>query len=76
MFDIVDTAFIHERDLVVCSFLQDFSNGKESSLQLIFYANNTFLLYGADLVYDKIDLAGIASPEWVPRGIYFILRYC
>ena len=35
MFDIVDTAFSYERELIVCSFLQDFSKGKESSLQLI-----------------------------------------
>ena len=31
-FDIVDTAFSYERELNVCSFLQDFSKGKGSSL--------------------------------------------
>ena len=35
VFDIVDTAFSSERELIVCSFLQDFSMEKGSSLQLI-----------------------------------------
>ena len=34
IFDIVDTAFSYERELLFCSFLQDFSKGKGSSLQL------------------------------------------
>ena len=41
MFDIVDTAF---REFIVCSFLQDLSKGKGSSLQLICNAHIAFLL--------------------------------
>ena len=44
MFDIVDTAFSYERKLIVCSFLQDFSKGKGSSLQLFCNAHTAFLL--------------------------------
>ena len=50
MFDIVDTPFSYERELIVCSFLQDFSKGKGSSLQLIYNAHTAFLLCGADIV--------------------------
>ena len=46
MFDIVDTAFSYERELIVCSFLQDFSKGKGSSLRLICNAHTAFLLGG------------------------------
>ena len=50
MFDIiVDTAFSYERELIVCSFLQDFSKGKGSSLQLICNAHTAFLLCGAEM---------------------------
>ena len=49
MFDIVDTAFSYERELIVCSFLQDFSKGKGSSPQLICNAHTVFLLCGAEL---------------------------
>ena len=47
MFDIVDAAFILERELVMCSFLQDLSKGKESTLQLFSNAHTAFLLCGA-----------------------------
>ena len=40
MFDIVDTAFSYERELIVCAYLPDFSKGKGSSLQLICNAHN------------------------------------
>ena len=53
MFDIVDTALSYERELVVCSFLQDFSKGKGSSLQLIYNAHTAFLLCGAERQYGK-----------------------
>ena len=33
MFDLVDTAFRYEIELIFCSFLQDFFIGKENSLQ-------------------------------------------
>ena len=46
MLDVVDTAFHFERELIVCSFLQRFFNGKGSSLQLIYSAHNAFLLCG------------------------------
>ena len=49
MFDIVDSAFSYERELIVCSFLQDFSKGKGSSLQLICNAHTVFLLCDAEL---------------------------
>ena len=32
MFDRIDTAFSYEREFIICSFLQYFSKGKESSL--------------------------------------------
>ena len=50
LYDIIDTAFSYERELTVCSFLQDFSNGKGSNLQLICNAHTAFLLCGAELV--------------------------
>ena len=50
MFDIVDTALSYERELIVCSFLQDFSKGKGSSMQLVFNAHIAFLLCEADLL--------------------------
>ena len=49
MSDIVDTAFSYDRKLIVCSFLQDISMGKGSSLQLIFNTLTAFLLCGAEL---------------------------
>ena len=49
MFDIVDTVFSYERELIICLFLQDFSTGKGSSLHLICNAHTTFLLCAADL---------------------------
>ena len=47
-FDIVDTALSYGRELIVCSFLQDFSTGKQSNLQLMCNAHTAFLLFGAD----------------------------
>ena len=44
MFDIVDTTFNYERELTVCSFLHDFSEGIGSSLWWICNADTTFLL--------------------------------
>ena len=49
MFDIVDTTFSYERELIVYSFLQDFSTGKGSSLKLNCNAHTAFLLCGAEL---------------------------
>ena len=46
MFDIVYIAFIYERELIVCSILQNFSKGKGSSLQVIYNAHTAFLLGG------------------------------
>ena len=43
MFDIENAALSYERELIVCSFLQDFSKGKGSSLQLICNAHTAFL---------------------------------
>ena len=43
----MDTAFDSKRELVVCLFLQDFSKGKGSTLQLIFNAHTALLLLGA-----------------------------
>ena len=50
MFDIVDTAFSNEKELIVCSILQDFSKGKESGLQLMCNAHTVFLLYGTEVI--------------------------
>ena len=47
MFDIVNTSFSYETQLIVYSFLQDLSKGKRSSLQLIYNAHTAFLLSGA-----------------------------
>ena len=46
MLDIVDrpTTISYERELIICSFLLDFSKGKGSSLQLICNAHTAFLL--------------------------------
>ena len=49
MLDIIDTAFGYEREVIVCSFLQDFSKGKGSSLHLICNAHIAFLLCGANI---------------------------
>ena len=43
-FDIADTALGYERELIVYSFLQDFSKGKGSDLPLICNAQTAFLL--------------------------------
>ena len=44
MFHIVDTVFSYVRELIVCSYLQDFSNRKGSCLQLICNPHTTFSL--------------------------------
>ena len=49
MLDIEDTALRHERELISCSFLQDFSKGKGSSLQLDCNAHTAFLHCGTDM---------------------------
>ena len=49
MFDIVDTAHSYAKELTVCSFLRDLSEGKGSSLQLIGNAHTAFLLCGTEL---------------------------
>ena len=46
MFYIVDTAFSYEKELIVCSFPQEFSKGKESSLQLICNVHTEFYFVG------------------------------
>ena len=51
MFDTVDTSFSYEREMIVCSFLQDLSTeGKGRSLQLIYNAHTAFLLRGAEML--------------------------
>ena len=61
MFDIVDAAFSYERELIVCSFLQDVSMGKGSSLQLICNAHTAFLLSGAEFQSRNLK-EGTGSP--------------
>ena len=59
MFDLVDTLYSYERVLIICSFLQDISKGKRSSLQLICNAHTAFTLYGRPALsesYRKINL--------------------
>ena len=53
MFYIVDTAFSYERESIVSAhLLQDFSNGRGSSLQLICNTHTTILLCGAEIKTD------------------------
>ena len=54
MFDIVDAAFSYERELIVCSFLQDFSKEKGGSLQLIYNAHTVFLLCEVEMILKKM----------------------
>ena len=42
----VDTAFIYESELVVCSFLHDLPKGKGSSLQIHCNAHTVFYFVG------------------------------
>ena len=50
MFDMIDTGLSYERELVICSYLQDFSEGKRGSLEIICdIAHIAFLLCGAEL---------------------------
>ena len=58
MFDIVDTAYSYEGELIVRSFLQDFSKGKGSGLQVICNVHTAFLLCGAE-VFVTLALNGI-----------------
>ena len=44
MVDKVDTALSYGKELILYSFLQDMSEGKGSSLQLIYNAHTAFLL--------------------------------
>ena len=46
MFDIINTVLRSERELIISSFLQDFSKGKGSSFQLFCSAHTAFLLCG------------------------------
>ena len=63
MFDIVDTVFSYERELIVCSFVQDFSKGKGISLQLIWNAHTAFLLCTAVMnVMDHFPMHAEFSP--------------
>ena len=68
MFDIAGTAFICERDLTVSSFLQDFTKGRGSSLQLICNARSVVLLCGA-------DAARVNSPYTQKRAIARLAFY-
>ena len=49
MLNVVDTAFSYERVLIVCYFLQESSNVKESSLHEIRNADTAFFLGGAEV---------------------------
>ena len=53
MFNLVNTVFSYEKELIVCSFLQYFSKGKGSNLQLICNAHTAFLLCEADVLSSK-----------------------
>ena len=66
MFDIVDTAFSYEMGLIVSSFLQDFSERKGSSLQLICYAHTVFLYCGAE--YKKQNKSALRDIKPGDRG--------
>ena len=53
MFDTVDIAFGYERESKVCLYLQDFSNGKGGSLQVICDAHTPFIT-----LWGRIDCFG------------------
>ena len=76
MFDIVDTAFSYERELIVCSFLQDFSKGKGSSLQLICNAHTAFLLcvLANDLIQSTGKKLAFVTPDLYSPKAYSISR--
>ena len=46
---LICNAFSYDREFIICSFLQDFSKGKGSNLQLICNAHTAFLHSGAEL---------------------------
>ena len=65
-FDMVDTVFSYERELIFCSFLQDFSKGKGRHLQLICNARTAFLLCGAEIVTScNCNCLKIYNHSWV-----------
>ena len=51
MFDIVDTAFSHERELILSSFLQDYSKRREINLHFFCNAHAAFLLDGEEALW-------------------------
>ena len=59
MFDTVDTAFSYEVELIVHSFLQDFSKAKGSRLQLICNAHTAFLLCGGRNDQEGLEGSGL-----------------
>ena len=56
MFNKVDTAFSYEIELIVCSFLQDFSMGMGSSLQSICNAHTAFFTLFTDWFLQEKNL--------------------
>ncbi len=49
VFDMVDTVFAYSKALIICSYFQESSKIKESSLCVIWNAHTAFLLCGADI---------------------------
>ena len=64
MFGTVDTVFSYERELIVCSFLQDFSKGKESNLQLTAMYILHFYFEGRITVPSKRYTAKLLSSDY------------
>ena len=60
---IVDTAFSNESELISYSFLQDFSKGKGSSMQLICNAHTAFLLWRAVFTSSQKGLLYFTSQD-------------
>ena len=73
MLDIVDTALGYEKELIVCSILQDFSKGKGSSLQLIYNAHTAFLLRGAEMRTNDYTLLFQFMSQFVQFSLHFYI---
>ena len=72
MFGIIDTALSYERELIICTFLQDFSKGKGSSLPLT--CNTTycvFTLWGRtfDMFLKEIEPSGMTEANGISDSI-------
>ena len=73
MFHIVDTAFSYGREWIVWIFLQDFSEGKGSSLQLICNAHTVFLFCWA--VWAQINFSTKYERSYLVEKSLILLQW-